>query len=113
MQTPSGEVSKTFSSSALVRRCVAVSQATISAETTKMTRYQASSSVTAANPCRGTRMKNSRVKSERTTANKPGPTPPYHALTMMAGMKGVPRIPGRPSASVTSNASATLTIASP
>src|ERR1700704_5029780 len=52
-------------------------------------------------------------RSERPTANRPGTRPPYQALTMMAGMNGVPRIPGRFSASVTSNARATLALATP
>src|ERR1700704_400035 len=52
-------------------------------------------------------------RSERPTANRPGTRPPYQALTMMAGMNGVPRIPGRFSASVTSNARATLALAMP
>src|SRR6266481_5362325 len=52
-------------------------------------------------------------RSERPTANRPGPRPPYQALTMIAGMNGVPRIPMRFSANVTSNDRATLAIAAP
>src|ERR1700730_3318184 len=53
------------------------------------------------------------ARSERPAANRPGPMPPYQAVTMIAGMNGVPRIPGRLSASVVSNARATLAIATP
>src|SRR5229473_594235 len=53
------------------------------------------------------------VRIERPTANRPGPIPPYQALTMIAGMNGVPRIPGRFSAIVASNARPTLAIATP
>src|SRR6266478_5867489 len=53
------------------------------------------------------------ARRERPTASRPGPMPPYQALTMIAGMNGVPRIPRRFSASVTSNARTTLALATP
>src|SRR6267143_705880 len=99
--------------SAFVRRCVPVIQATSKTDSAKTRRYHASSIVTGRIPDRGPRMKWCMDRSERPTANKPGPMPPYQALTMIAGMNGVPRIPGRFSTSVASNASATLAPATP